>query len=279
VKLTETKLHKILRQHSAWLDKKPTGKRAELGCANLRGADLSGANLSGANLSGASLNGADLNDADLRGASLSKADLRDADLRGASLNCADLNDADLRGASLGKAGLGGASLNGADLRGANLRGAELGEANLSGADLGEASLRKADLRDADLGEANLRGADLGEANLSGAKNVPDLAAAQTLITPAGTIEGWKKCRHGVVVRLLIPAEARRSNATGRKCRAEYADVIEVIGATTAASLRTPETTYTAGRRVFCHQWCEDRWIECGGGIHFYLTRSEAESHQ
>jgi len=26
------------------------------------------------------------------------------------------------------------------------------------------------------------------------------------------------------------------------------------------------------------QWNEDRWKECGGGIHFYLTKIEAENH-
>jgi hypothetical protein len=30
--------------------------------------------------------------------------------------------------------------------------------------------------------------------------------------------------------------------------------------------------------VRCDKWNEDRWIECGGGIHFFLTRIEAERH-
>jgi hypothetical protein len=31
--------------------------------------------------------------------------------------------------------------------------------------------------------------------------------------------------------------------------------------------------------VRCDTWNEDRWTECGGGIHFYLTREEAAAHE
>jgi hypothetical protein len=176
------------------------------------------------------------------------------------------------------ANLYGANLRGADLYGADLRDANLYGANLYGADLYGANLYGADLRGADLYGANLYGADLYGANLYGAKNAA-LAQAQTAIVPeSGTFEGWKQCRNAVLVHLAIPAEAARSNATGRKCRAAYIDVLEVHGAEEGLSLHDGTTLYRAGERVTCDQWDDNRWNECSGGIHFYLTRIEAEHH-
>jgi hypothetical protein len=197
-----------------------------------------------------------------QGANLYRANLYRANLSGANLSGADLYGANLSGANLYRANLSGANLSGADLYGADLSGANLSGANLYGADLSGA----------DLYGANLSGADL-----SGAK-VDPLAAARLSIVHEGDMVGWKKCRGDVLVKLLIPAGAARSNATGRKCRAEYATVVEVIGAAAGVSLYDSRTTYRAGELVRCDRWGPDRWAECAGGIHFYLTREEAEAH-
>ena len=157
---------------------------------------------------------------------------------------------------------------------ANLYGADLYGANLRGADL-----RGADLYGADLRGANLRGADLRGANLRGAMNIPPFASAQTSITPEGQLIGWKKCKNGLIVKLSIPTDARRSNASGRKCRAEFADVIETIGGDVGISQHDGKTEYRVGARVTCDNWCEDRWQECAGGIHFFITREEAEDYR
>ena len=201
------------------------------------------------------------------------ADLRRADLSGANLSGANLRRADLSGADLSGANLSGADLSVIDLSVTDLREADLHWADLRWADLSGADLRGADLRDADLSGANLSGA-----YLRGAKDIPAFANAQTVIVPEGQIVGWKKCRDNVIVKLIIPAEARRSNATGRKCRAEYADVAEVIGADVGISRHDGMTEYRVGQRVTCDKWCEDRWEECAGGIHFFITRDEAEAY-
>ena len=80
------------------------------------------------------------------------------------------------------------------------------------------------------------------------------------------------------MKLHIPEAAKRSHAWGRKCRAEYADVIEVIGADVALSEHDGKTEYRAGQRVTPHEWNETWTDECAGGIHFYITRAEAEAH-
>jgi hypothetical protein len=233
------------------------------------GANLYGANLIGADLSGANLYGADLSGANLYGANLSGADLSGADLSGANLYGADLSGANLSRANLSRA----------DLSGANLYGANLSRANLYRADLSRADLSGANLSGADLSRADLSRADLYRANLSGAKEIPLLAAAQTSIVPEeGQIIGWKLCKNNVLVKLLVGKNAKRSNATGRKCRAEYVKVLAVIGAEVGISKHDDKTEYRAGAIVRCDKWNEDRWVECGGGIHFFLTRIEAENY-
>ena len=166
---------------------------------------------------------------------------------------------------------------GADLSGANLSCADLSRANLSRADLSGANLSRAYLSGAALSCANLSGADLSGADLSGAEN-SELVIASTRILPEGDLIGWKLCRDNVLVKLLIPAKAKRSSAFWRKCRAEYVEVLEVIGAKEGVSTYTDKVIYRVGKTVKCDKWNEDYTVECGGGIHFFITKLEAENY-
>jgi hypothetical protein len=238
--------------------------------ADLRGADLRGADLRDADLCGAYLCGAYLCGADLCGANLRDADLRDADLYGADLRGADLRDADLCGAYLCGAYLCGANLYGADLCDANLRDANLRDADLRGANLCDADLRGANLRDADL-----RGADLRGANLRDAKGC-------YLSCPTeGSFIGWKKAS-GHIVKLRIPEDARRSSATGHKCRCDKAYVMEIQNmdgtkATedTVRSDHDKNFVYTVGATVEVPDFDDNMWSECAPGIHFFIDRRAA----
>jgi hypothetical protein len=176
------------------------------------------------------------------------------------------------GANLHRANLRDANLCGADLSGANLRDANLRDANLSGANLWGADLRGADLRGAYLYTANLRDADLRDA-----KDIPELIAQRLLITPEGRLRVFKKLREGVAV-LEIPTRATRFNATGRKCRASHAKVIALPeGCKVGHSIHDPNFVYEVGQVVRpTESFNKDRWQECASGIHFFLTRAEAE---
>lgn len=181
------------------------------------------------------------------------------------------------GANLAGANLAGAYLVGANLAGANLAGAYLVDAYLADANLAGANFADAYLVGAYLAGAYLAGANLADANLADAKNA-ELAIARTRIVGEGSLIGWKKCLNGVIVKMRIPEDAPRSHAFGRKCRAGFVDVIEVIGAEFGVSQYDRTTTYRAGERVTCGNWCEDWQRECAGGIHFFITREEAEAH-
>ena len=267
-------LKKILDEHLLWLNGEG-GSRANLSNADLRDANLRDADLRGADLSGANLRGADLSGADLSFANLSNANLFGANLRCANLSNADLRDADLRGANLSNADLFGANLSNADLFGANLRGA-----NLSNANLRNANLRDADLRGADLSNANLR-----NANLSGASMDQMIWDIHTVFYPlqcpdSGSYIGYKKAS-GLVVELEIPADARRSSATSRKCRASKAKVLSITdinGNPAGGQVKSnydPNFVYAIGETVEVTDFDDNRWNECSTGIHHFITRAEA----
>ena len=171
-----------------------------------------------------------------------------------------------------------ANLSHANLSSANLRSADLSSADLRSANLSHTNLRSADLSFADLRSANLSFANLRFADLRYAKN-SKLAVAMTRILPEGDIIGWKKCRDNVIVKLLIPAKAKRSHAFGRKCRAEYAEVLQVYKAKEAISTYDENIIYRKGETVKpTKPFDEDFTNECGSGIHFYITKEEAQNH-
>ena len=148
-----------------------------------------------------------------------------------------------------------------------------------GADLRGADLEDADLRDADLINANLEGANLRGASLRGAKGITnEILISFTSILPEGKLIGYKKCRDNIIVKVEIPVKAKRSNATGRKCCAEYVKVLEIYGADEAISQHDVKTIYKVGKTVKCDKWDENRWEECSGGIHFFITKLEAERY-
>ena len=208
---------------------------------------------------------ADLIDADLNGADLTRADLTEANLRGSDLTDANLNGADLRGAILTRANLRGAILTGADLAGADLTGADLRGANLTGADLTDANLRGANLTG-----ANLRWANLTEANLPPLKT----------ILPDGAFTAYKKVRGGVVLTLLIPADAARTGSlVGKKCRADRAKVVSAsVEGETFRSLYDHSFTYKVGEMVTEPGYDGDTRVECTDGVHFFMTQEEAKAY-
>lgn len=234
-------LREVLDKHVKWLNNEDGGERADL-----FGADLHYANLGGADLRGVDLSGANLHHADLCGANLCDISLFDANLRGTGLEGADLKGTDLRFADLRGANLTGANLTGADLRQANLKAAKVSHANLMDAVYTETEL-------------NLK--------------CPE----------EDSFTAWKKLKDNKVAKLLIPEDAKRSSATSRKCRASKAIVIAIydeygVKINEGRSSYDTGLIYRIGETIYPDSWDEDRWNECSNGIHFFMTRKEAEEY-
>jgi uncharacterized protein YjbI with pentapeptide repeats len=204
----------------------------------------------------------------LRAAVEINAYLYDANLEGANLEGANLEGANLKGAYLY-----GANLYDANLEGANLKGAYLYGANLEGA-----YLYGANLKGANLYGANLYGAYLYGANLKGAYHDEKTRWPHFQLPPEkGAFIAYKKISDSLVIELQIPAKAKRtSSLVGRKCRAEYVKVL--TKGVKAVGNHDKKTMYETGKITRADKYDDDIRVECTNGIHFFMTRKEAEEY-
>jgi hypothetical protein len=161
---------------------------------------------------------------------------------------------------------------------ANLRGADLYGANLYGADLRGANLYGANLRGADLYGANLRGADL-----LGAKN---LKIHFQHCPEEGSFIAWKKAKNHLL-KIVIPNEAKRTSCIiNRKCRAEYVKTIAIFDLdgtpthkNTIAKGLYSGIEYKIGEITKSDSYDDNIFVDCTHGIHFFITRKEAEEFE
>jgi len=203
------------------------------------------ANLSGTNLSNSDLSNSDLSDSDLSGTNLSNSNLSGTNLSNSDLSNSDLSDSDLSGTNLSNSNLSGTNLSNSDLSGTNLRGTNLSGTSLSGT------------------------------------NYNENTAFFALQCPEdGAFIAWKKLQKGLIAKLMIPEDAKRSSATTRKCRSSKAIVISIFDCDgkevdKGFSSRNSSFVYEKGKEVLPHDFDDDRWKECSGGIHFFITKQEA----
>jgi hypothetical protein len=141
---------------------------------------------------------------------------------------------------------------------------------------------RANLSDANLSGANLSDADLRRANLSDLYYNEGTAFFAMACPEEGAFIGYKKVRGGLIVKLLIPEDAKRSSATSRKCRCSKAKVLSIteMDGTPAAKKEVASShdinfIYRVGEMVEVPDFDENRWKECAPGIHFFITRDEA----
>ena len=191
-----------------------------------------------------------------------------------------LREADMRWADMS-----GADMRWADMRGADMRGADMSEADMRGADMRGADMRWADMSVADMSGADMSGADMSGADMSG---VVGIESVKNLFYPLscpekGEYTAFKKA-NGNIVELRIPLDAKRSSATGRKCRASKAVVVSITtldgnpAGNEVCSDFDSSFVYRVGETVEVQNFDENRWNECAPGIHHYITREEAVRH-
>lgn len=193
----------------------------------------------------------------------------------------------------------------ADFSGANLEGALLPKMPLYGANFRGANLAFADLTGSDLCRADLTGANLYYACLFRAC-VHDAAGIPCVPLPCpdtGAFIGWKQAlyKHAdgeifgrVIVKVLIPEDAKRMADTKRECRTDKMVVLEIqnMDGTVlidgpsedcAVSIKDRKTEYRVGETVTVDKVDEEDFFRYDGtawhhknGLFFYTTRREAE---
>ena len=315
--MDKEKLSQIIREHKEWLDDHTKGRQACLKDMNLRKANLSGADLSyadlsgtflreakmagtkliGANLEGACLDGADLTKAVLDGAQMTNVVMtRQAILEGASMQNAIMREcvmweSNFKGANLKLAILAGAQLCDCCFDGANLDGADLYASNLDYASFEGASLRYAriggadnsyyaDFTNADLTDAEFYDCELDEKSFEGATGFhPHMRCPEE-----GSFIAWKKCRDDRIIKLLVPENAKRTGTSVYTCRASEAVVLEIWDHSNepceeAVSGFESDFIYRKGETVYPKEAFDDKLLADGSGVHFFLTRTEAEFYK
>lgn len=168
----------------------------------------------------------------------------------------DYRNMDLSGLDLSHRDFSRCLLTGADLRGANLSAASLFRAELTGVKVDEFT--------------RWQGADIREA--TGIPLIPMVCPSE------GAFFGWKAASSSVgpvLVKLFIPADARRSSGTTRSCRCDRAIVVSIEGADEAFSQNNPDVVYRPGDKVEEVNFDEDRWNNYGNGIYFFIDKEEA----
>ena len=202
---------------------------------------------------------------DLSGWKLNDVDFRDSDFVNIILNRADLRQSDLRHTMFAP-------------------GCSFHQADLCDADISGAICRRCDFSESNMAGANLYRSNFEGSNMSRIKT-DDRTRYYRMRCPAeGAFLGYKRCFNDSLVQLLIPADARRSSATGNSCRCDRAKVLSIT--TFDGSKKLPEAwsvvnedfVYRVGEYVSAADFDEDRWMDSTTGIHFWMTREEAYSY-
>ena len=157
----------------------------------------------------------------------------------------------------------------------------------SGVDFGARDLRLVDFRGCDLRGANLSKCIVDMytcfdyAVIDKTTKMPDYPMA---CPTEGEFIGWKKAFtldfQPVIIKLLIPADAKRSSATGNKCRCSKAKVLSIKNyanknLTLAIAMNNYLFKYPLNEIVMPDSFDECRWHECASGIHFFINKEDA----
>jgi Uncharacterized low-complexity proteins len=177
----------------------------------------------------------------------------------------------------------------ADLMGTNFHNCLFKNCDFSYANLKNVNFEGADLRGCDMHNADISGANMGHSMLEDA-NLKDIVSDdetkffKMYCPEKGAFIGYKKCFNFRIVKLLIPADAQRTSATETSCRCDKAKVLEIEDMYTgehykeAVSYVDENFIYRVGQYVVADNFNPNRWVDSTGGIHYWLSRKEAEGY-
>lgn len=278
-------------------------------------AYLYGANLSGSVLAGADFSGAYMSEANLNEAIISSADFKKAYMRCATLTGAEINHSSFEGANLNEAYLGNAVISYTHMEGTKMVRAVITDASLNVVLMGGADLAGSSFEGSKLLHVNMRMANIQTANFTSANIMESCCFEHAHLTNAifasasiskdtsfdfadlhgcefdgeeknrlgrvldRPVTGYKKSGEGDIVTLEIPKGAIVFSINNSKCRANKAKVVDTDGKTELTSIFDGEFKYRVGDKITPRNGFDLAYnIECAPGIHFFLTREEAEAY-
>lgn len=125
-----------------------------------------------------------------------------------------------------------------------------------------------------------------------AMNKKDFPLVPMICPSEGAFIGWKKVkiapREDGIVKLLIPADAKRCSAGGKKCRCDKAIVLGIwrLSYDESCLKEEIEEAYSFYDHLFRYKrgdvitptgksFDDNRWEECSSGIHFFVDKQVA----
>ena len=191
-----------------------------------------------------------------------------------------MRNCDLRRCVMSKCDMRDCIISNCELSGSGMLGSDMRNCNIGKCDMRNCTISKCDLSNCNISKCDLSGSDLSNCNTSGAKIFFPIACPEE-----GEFIGFKKV-NDLVVKLKITEDAKRCSATSRKCRCSKAIVLSITNIDGTESDKTEVASdhdgafiYRVGETVEEPKFCEDRWNECSEGIHFFITRKEAEDYR
>ena len=160
----------------------------------------------------------------------------------------------------------------------------LQNANLKNANLERASLRRANLTKVDISGARLYAAVLENAILDDIIFDDNTKNFRIHCPEKGAFIAYKKGLNNLIVKLLIPSDAKRVSSTMNCCRCDKAKVLEIKNFEGTKFFDEAWSTvaegfcYKLGEWVYAENFNEDRWYDSTGGIHFWMTEDEAKAY-
>ena len=158
--------------------------------------------------------------------------------------------------------------------------------DLSYADLSHQYLGAIDLSNANLFRAYVKDSTLDSIIISDTTKLESMYPLNDQCPKEGSFIGWKKCCNyngdEYIVKLEIPADAKRCSSTGVKCRCSKAKVLEILNLDGSvadikivSSLYFNDFYYELGEMIYPDSFDDRYWIECSNGIHFFINRDTA----
>lgn len=253
---------------------------------------LVGANFTGAKLEGTSFICVDMTDAILDDVKMSNGSVNHSNLTGVQakrcdfINCCMwdccFKEAKLNASCFLASQLCDGNFRGADLSNCDLRWTDIDYANFENANLSNVDLRWTEnsywarFEGANMEDIDIRGSAIDDKAVEGAKNlfIPIVCPEE------GSFIAWMKCRDDKIVKIQVPENALRTGGTRYSCRASEVLVLAIFdGDTTcdeAVSIEDENLIFRQGELVKDSEEFDPSLLHNGAGIHFFITRAEAE---
>ena len=295
--MTQEIFDKMVESHELWLKHDPKGHRADFTQANLIGIDMRNRYLSNAIFDGAILTGIDMSNSQFYNSSFintimdycacQNSDFGSCRFILTSMNNSDFRNSNLRNSKMFQVYVEHADFSEADLSFVNFYGFSIRRCLFTKSLFYEATFSTIRFIDTNLYDAYFHKATFNKIVVKGTDfNEASMVSHPMACPSEGEFIGWKKCCGKVIVKLKIPADAKRSSAFGMKCRTNKAEVLEIqnlegetLDISFAISDYDPHFTYSVGAVVEEPNYCEDRWKECAPGIHFFVDRKAAVDYE